>query len=317
VRLTTLDAALQQHGWNDIAVVKIDAEGEEANILQGGREFFSRLSPLVLYEVKAGARLHLELVTAFAALGYRSYRLVPGLDVLAPFQPDAPDPYLLNLFCCKADRAALLAADGHLVEAATGAPTSVPKSHYWERTLANLPYGRQLLPAWKSSAQAAGRGELDAAMALFAFSHDRTQQPDRRFAALEFSFNILRRLCDGSSRLLRLASLARVAAAYGARAIAVEALQKLTTAMLAQQEIEPDEPFLVPTSRFDTLPPGGNIADWVLAAALEELERLERFSSFYAGSSGKQRLELIRRLGFDSGEMQRRLALVNQRYGFT
>jgi protein O-GlcNAc transferase len=199
VPLTTLDEALQRHGWNDIAVVKIDAEGEEANILQGGKEFFSRLSPLILYEIKAGSTLHLELIAAFAALGYRSYRLVPGLDVLTPFQANAwPDLYLLNLFCCKADRAALLAADGYLIETATQVPSSLLETHYWNRTLANLPYGGQLLQAWKSSAQASGRGELDASLALFAFGNDRTQQPGLRFAALELSFNILRRLCDKS-----------------------------------------------------------------------------------------------------------------------
>jgi FkbM family methyltransferase len=318
VPLTTLDEALQRHGWNDIAVVKIDAEGEEANILQGGKEFFSRLSPLILYEIKAGATLHLELVAAFSALGYRSYRLVPGLDVLTPFNPDAgADPYLLNLFCCKADRAALLAADGHLVDKTPEVPTSLLGNHYWNRALANLPYGAQLLPAWKSSAQADGRGELEAALALFALSNDRTQASGLRFAALEFSFNVLRGLCDKSLRLLRLASLARVAAAYGARHVAVEALGKLATAMLAQQEIDPGEPFLVPAARFDTLPPGGNIADWLLAAVLEELERLGHYSSFYAGPASKQRLDLIRRLGFGNDEMQRRLALVNQRFGFT
>jgi FkbM family methyltransferase len=318
VPLTTLDDALRLHGWSDIAVVKIDAEGEEANILQGGKEFFNRLSPLILYEIKAGSTLHMELVAAFSALGYRSYRLVPGLDMLTPFQPTAgADPYLLNLFCCKADRAALLAADGHLVEAAPAVPAALLDNHYWNRTLAYLPYAGPLLSAWKSSANASGRGELDAALALFAFSQDSMQQPALRFAALELSFNILRGLCDRSFRLLRLATLARVAAAYGARGVAVEALGKLTNAMLAQQEVDPGEPFLVPAPRFDPLPPGGNVADWLLAGALEELERLERFSSFYAGPSSRQRLDLIRRLGFGSEEMHRRLALVNQRFGFT
>jgi hypothetical protein len=211
----------------------------------------------------------------------------------------------------------LLTADGHLVEAAPAVPAGLLENHYWNRTLASLPYAGPLLPAWKSSAQASGRGELDAALALYAFSQDRMQQPGLRFAALEFSFNILRGLCNRSLRLLRLASLARVAAAYGARGVAVDALGKLTNAMLAQQDVDPGEPFVVPASRFDTLPPGGNIADWLLAAALEELERLERFSSFYAGPSSKQRLDLIHRLGFGSEEMQRRLALVNQRFGFT
>jgi FkbM family methyltransferase len=316
VQLTTLDEALQRHGWDDIALVKMDAEGEEANILKGGREFFSRLSPLIMYEIKAGATLHVELVAAFSALGYRSYRLVPGLDLLTPFQPDAGcDPYLLNVFCCKPDRAGLMAAEGHLTDTAPEVPLSLLGNYYWNRTVANLPYGRQLLQAWKSSSQRPGRGEHDAALALFQFSSDHAQPSHLRFAALEFSFRVLRQLCATSSTHVRLASLSRVAAAYGERRVAVDALGKLATGILEQQELDPSEPFLAPARRFDTVAPGQNVADWLLASALEELERLSHFSSFYAGSSCKQRLEIIRQLGLGDEEMHRRLALVNQRFG--
>ena len=85
VRLVTLDDCLQRYGWKKIDFLKIDAEGEEANIIEGGRRFFADLSPLILYEVKAGEAVHLELVHKFAALGFDSYRLVPGLDLLVPF----------------------------------------------------------------------------------------------------------------------------------------------------------------------------------------------------------------------------------------
>lgn len=316
VPLTTLDEALERHGWEGIAVLKIDAEGEEANILKGGRDFFSRLSPLIQYEAKAGSTLHLELIAAFAALGYRSYRLVPGLDLLTPFQRDAtPDPYLLNLFCCKTDRAALLIADGYLVDATPEIPPSLPEKYQWRHALAGLPYGKQLLRTWKSSEKTSDKGELDRALALFAFSRDGTQWPSLRFAALESSFNELRRLCEEKTPCLRLASLSRVAAAYGARGVAVDAMGKLANAILAQQKVDPGEPFLVPAPRFDTLPVGSKIGNWLLASVLEELERLGHYSSFYAGPSSKQRLEIIHQLGFASTEMQRRLTLVNQRFG--
>ena len=59
-------------------------------------------------------------MSKFAALGFDSYRLVPGLDVLVPFDPAAThDGYLLNLFCCKPDRAAALSDRGLLLDAAS------------------------------------------------------------------------------------------------------------------------------------------------------------------------------------------------------
>ena len=82
VPLVTLDDCLREHGWQRVDFVKIDAEGEEHNILKGGERFFAELSPLVQYEVKAGTELHLELVQLFRERGYDSYRLVPVQSLL-------------------------------------------------------------------------------------------------------------------------------------------------------------------------------------------------------------------------------------------
>lgn len=161
VRLVTLDDCLQRYGWSDIGFVKIDAEGEEANILKHGKRFFAKLSPLVMYEVKAGEDLHMDLVHAFAAIGYTSYRLVPGLNVLIPFDGTMPpDNYLLNLFCCKQDRATALAACGLLIDAIALSSTeqsihdhgnSIANRdlYHWRSTLAKLPYGIQMAAQWE------------------------------------------------------------------------------------------------------------------------------------------------------------------------
>ena len=114
VSLVTLDECMDQFRWRDIDLIKIDAEGEENNILKGGHRFFSELTPLVQFELRKDAStMNFGLIKEFAALEYNSYRLVPGLELLAPFSTDDnPDPYLLNLFCCKGDRASRLATRG-------------------------------------------------------------------------------------------------------------------------------------------------------------------------------------------------------------
>ena len=71
VRLVTLDDCLQRYGWKRIDFLKIDAEGEEANIIEGGRRFFADLSPLILYEVKAGEE-HASRVGARSSLPWVS-----------------------------------------------------------------------------------------------------------------------------------------------------------------------------------------------------------------------------------------------------
>jgi hypothetical protein len=74
--------------------------------------------------------------------------------------------------------------------------------------------------------------------------------------------------------------------------------------------MDPNEPFLAPLERFDWVVPGEKLGNWILGAVLEQLERRQRFSSFYAGPSALERLEVIQKLGFGSPEMGRRLELV-------
>jgi protein O-GlcNAc transferase len=326
VTLVTLDECLARYGWQDIELVKIDAEGEEANILKGGERFFAQLSPLVQYEIKAGADLHLELVAAFAALGYDSYRLVPGLDLLIPFDPAAPvDGFLLNLFCCKPDRAAQLAARGKLLDSAGMDAAAVSlnsllanaetdKVYDWQSFLVKLPYGSELEKEWVATMVAGGRDEVAEALSCYAIGRDPILPAGVRFLALQAGFRRFTALCEQQATQPRLASLARVASDYGARSIAVNALAQLSAAILRQQQVDTSEPFLAPAERFDTLLPGEAIGNWVLAAVLEELERLGSFSSFYTGDAAAlQRLQIIRELGYGSREMQRRLGLVEAR----
>ncbi len=330
VPLVTLDERMERWAWQHIDFVKIDAEGEEANILKGGARFFNELSPLVQYEIKAGSQLHLDLARQFAELGYASYRLVPGLQLLVPFDRERPsDGFLLNLFCCKPDRARQLAAQGFLLQApAAGrapgiepmtpdpAEPSIHAEHGWRHTLAGLPYGAMLSDTWEQTAAAAGRAEVEKALALYCASLDVRRSAAERFGALEAGFHQMAALCDQAPSHLRWASLARMAADCGARSVAVEALRKLAAVIERRQQVDTSEPFVAPAKRFDAIAPGAaGLAAWVVAAVAEELERLDSFSSFYTEAAAKPRLDLIRSLGFGSDEMVRRRNLVHRRFG--
>ena len=330
VPLVTMDDRMSAYGWRDIDFVKIDAEGEEGNILKGGGRFFSELSPLVQYEVKAGDKVHMELVQAFAELGYAPYRLVPGLRLLAPFDARSPlDPYLLNLFCCKPDCARRLADRGYLVTATSSHTVASENAadggvaerlgdlgiYHWRNVLAKLHYGNQLAGLWEQT-MAGGRGEeVGAALALYAASKDFALSPGKRLGALEVSYTKFKTICENEPSYLRLSSLARVARDYGARAIAVNALGQLSNNIFRDQQINMGEPFLVAGERFDSISPAKeNLGNWVLAAILEEYERLASYSSFYTQNSARQRLEIIHNLGFGSEEMRRRLSLLQKLY---
>lgn len=326
VRVVTLDQCLHDYGWRNITLLKIDAEGEEVNIIEGAREFFAALSPLVLYEIKAGRDFHLDLVRRFADIGYDSYRLIPGLNLLVPFEPDTrPDAYLLNLFCCKADRAASLANAGFLVDSSAATLSgeardlanfleSEKTKYPWPQVLAGLPYAAPLLPRWMQATESADRKEITGAISYFAIGHDTSLVPRLRFAALERGLGAIRDVCRHQPSHLRLLSLARIAADYGSRHEAVTALNQLCARVGHDNPEDFDEPFLAPSERFDSLDPNDSLRTWLVAGVLEELELLATYSSYFNGEDSKLRLETIASMGLASSEMKRRLQLIQLRF---
>jgi FkbM family methyltransferase len=326
VSLVTLDDCMDHYCWTDIDLIKIDAEGEEANIVKGGRRFFENLAPLVQFELRNNATdMNFGLVRDFAAIGYNSYRLLPSLSLLVPFDAESPaDSYLLNLFCCNAARADRLAARGVLLRSAdlAGVGESLATNrnrndagaaYHWRHALAHLAYAAPLASVWGRAEEAGESAEVRQALSFYARSRDAALSMAERFRALEASFLQIRALCEREPSRLRLASLARIAHDFGERTVAVTALTQLVESIRISGVVEPNEPFLAPLERFDSIAPGEALGSWVLGAALEQLEQRAWFSSFYAGPSALDRLEAIHALGFGSPAMERRLELVRMR----
>src|SRR5215467_1853730 len=127
VPLATLDGFAAAAGAANIDFLKLDAEGEELNILAAGQDFMHRESPLVMFEVKVGTEHNPELAAAFRKLGYGIYRLIGPDRLLVPHpEGEALDPFELNLFACKEERAAQLAARGLLIRACAGGTSPKP-----------------------------------------------------------------------------------------------------------------------------------------------------------------------------------------------
>jgi FkbM family methyltransferase len=311
VVLKTLDQCLAEHGWDDVALVKLDAEGEELAIVRGGAAFFARLSPLVMFELRDGSGVHPEVVAAFAALGYAAYRLVPGLGVLAPMDDvSALDPAALNLFCCKPDRAARLAARRLLAgHAAAPAPAAD-----WMERLERMPYAARLAPSWRFNAEDAAPGgdEYADALGLHAAAMDEGVVVAARCAALAAAHVRLAAARTHAVTPARLSTAARVAWALGHRTACVEALAPLVRPSLAGEAPGLGEPFLPASARFDALVPDA-LEPWFGASVLEQFERARAFSSFYTGDSAIAIVDRIAALGYASDEMRARRAVAAAR----
>ncbi len=317
VKLTRLDDCIEQYGWNGMDFVKMDAEGEEVRILEGGCDFFTRFSPLVMFELKHGNEVNHGLIEAFQRLGYQTWALVPGLQVLAPFNPHEPhDEYLLNLFACKEDAARRLAAEGLL---ALDTPETVKPFADWQISLPRLPYGKALMEIWQESVREHPQPgwkayEQSLNHYLSALEADSAGQA---LAHLQLAFSGMVSLFDVHMSTARLMTLARIAANLGYRSVAVHALNQVAVGFEQNPVFRPLEPFLTVSCTAEQVDMENRMADWALAQTLAERERLRAYSSYFTGEESLPSLELLEQLGFMDNHMRRRLKMIRMRHGAT
>jgi len=117
VELVALDQWWIDRDRPDIAFLKIDAEGAEVEVLTGSRRMLDACDPLVLCELKHGKDVNLQMCAALRRSGRELLRLVPGPQILVPFDEAGPiDGYQMNILACGRERARDL-EDADLVEA--------------------------------------------------------------------------------------------------------------------------------------------------------------------------------------------------------
>ena len=311
VEITSLDLEAAERGWPAPDFVKIDAEGEEERVLAGGADFFSRHSPLVMFEIMAGRTINERLMSTFPSMGYRLYQMLPTTPVLIPLGLEgAPTTIELNLFAAKSDRALALAQAGLLVEAL---PDWQPDEQVRSEFLAlwNAQAFAPVLAPMLGDLAALDPDYRDALGAYAFWRMVDNPLPDR-CAALFYAFRVLCALCERAGTAARLSTLARVAWEAGARVACAQALDTLV-GDLQPDWIENCEPFWPACPRFDTVAANGRARAWFVTSVVEQSERIRGFSSFFAGASPV--FEWLCEQPLASIEMQRRRVLLAARAG--
>ncbi|MDI9406330.1 MAG: FkbM family methyltransferase [Chitinophagaceae bacterium] len=319
----SLDDWIKSHQLEDsISIMKIDAEGQESAILQGGAKFFATQSPLVMYEIKAGSDMNLGLINEFSELGYDSYSFVPGINAAVPVRKNTDiDSYCLNLLACKPDRAEVLANRGYLLTRERlsvqsldwQADSEMESIRHWQQ----CDYVKLLDQHWQQQDKT-DNSRLYQAIGLYYFSTSLRHSLAERYESLMKSFNQMEQLLSESTSddclLPRLSSFARVSRAVGFRVKSVNALQSLCSKLLAKQPFSLNEPFLISNADFDNqIVLNNRVAEFVLASTLYQLNELASYSSFYSPKESLGRIELIERTGYGNKRTTWIRSLINKR----
>jgi FkbM family methyltransferase len=315
IKLLNLDQELAMRNWQKIDFIKLDAEGEEAKILTGGKRFFLEQSPLIMFELKHGKHINMRLIQLFKNLGYEIYYLISSLGCLVPFDVNQPvDGYQLNLFACKLDRSQQLAERSLLV---TQIPEKslLPKPSYWLEAIAALNYATPFLNHWQEYVMVANADSQIYLEGLNYFFLTKTVNlsPGEKFASLEHSFKCIQEAVKTQASFTRYCSLARVAAELGKRQISVEILEKLITNINSGRLIRVNEPFLPVSQQYDDQIFNNNLQDWFLVSIVETCENRRVFSSYFSAKQSVSSLNQIIHKPFHSHKSEVRLLLANKR----
>lgn len=308
ILLLTLDHCARKYHWRDIDFIKLDAEGEESNILKKGEIFLSSVSPLIMFELKHVSKVNLPLINRFKKLGYESYRLIPGLNVLVPFNPDEPfDDYLLNLFCCKQDKATFLESKKIIVKQWEEIDRS-PNIKTVIEHFTKLPFGKSFNKLTFDN----GKTSKDYLEILTSYilALSETTNTIEKVGYLMTALNCLRNMLkDGEQSIERLATFARIAFDAGERSLGVDILYYLINRYGENVDFEITEPFVPASSKYDTIP-HNNVKEWLFSSILEQYIIKEAFSSYFSRSESLPLLKTLGNLGFMDEDMQRREEMI-------
>lgn len=303
VKLSTLDRCQDIYGWGDIDFIKLDAEGAEESILDGGTEFLATQSPLIMYELKHENKINKPLISKFSSLGFQNYRLIPGLNILIPFDQDKPfDGYLLNLFACKADRAEILKRDGYLVD-------SLPKE---------LPIDKRAIESYINRLSfdiSTPPSSTDYSLLLNTYIMAQlANDSQEKVAYLSIAFNQINKIVkDKNLTIESLSSCARVAFDMGERSVGVNILSSILKSSNINNFKIKEGSFPV-LKKYDDTPAEDSPENWILASIYEAYIEKHAFSTYFTKANTFSIFKHLEETGFMDSGMYKKYQLLKKCY---
>ncbi len=307
VAMASLDALDAEHAFGAVDFIKLDVEGHEAQVVRGGRAFFALRSPLVMLEIKAADEVDYAAASMLEELGYALYRLVPGLGVLTPFDKEEADPYLLNLFACKADRAERLAARGLLRTSAPDeeAIASIEEVSVAIRAIPALAPHAAFFDAWLADAPAQDPYLL--LLRRWVCANNPALPVALRCVALEAAAQLARSVIAGPAGLARCLTAARVLRAWGQRGLAVSVIGRNLPAVLQGADLTIDAPLIPPLASHETW--ATDAASWIKAGVIESAALWSTFAGYWGEPTQASAAELLAYFGRQTPLFERRRQL--------
>ncbi len=284
----------------DVDFLKLDAEGAEVEVLAGAGRMLEACDPLLLCELKHGEDVNLSMCAALRRSGRELLRLVPGPQILVPFDEGGPiDGYQMNILACGPERARRLEDDGWLVRSIGTAAGSCSHEELssWIADHGDLPE-----PADWSGMPA----DLVEAISCLVAATSSTAAASARMSATTRAFELAAAIVEDLQEPAMLASCAEIAYFAGERTKGNAWLARGTESIFGDPHARHRHPCLQRGVRGESEPPD------LLGLRTAMLSRLETrlvWSNQFHGLQNAKLLRLSAAMGRLDPAIDRRLKL--------
>lgn len=313
----SLDEREHPDKQSPLKIIRINISGNVEELLSGASALLQRQSPLIALEVPSTLPTPIIVPNILLDLSYSPYRFLPGPEKIIPLSDQDLENFSDSLFLCKRDTATALNSKGFL--ALQLSDIEIPELHQ-SKTLSDLysryAYAPVFATDWQNAAPLPGWQTYFTSLNLYLMSlieNDIT----KTCSELKKAYQLLSLTCDTHPSLTRLLTLARMAHDFGMKTHSLNILHGVLDIVLENSSLLDlhAEPFLVPHPRFDDVSCGQFEGDWILAAILEQIERIEHPTSYACNRDDLLRLEMIDSSGFGSKFNERKRQLLRLQLG--
>ena len=321
VSVQTLDNIKDKFEDVCINFVKLDAEGEEANIIRGAEVFIKEHDPLFMFEFKHGSRINNELLEVFTEKEFKLLQLVPGLNALLPVNvEDDFDDFQLNLFSCSEQRFETLKSDDLVIDSIVQQIELPDNFNETWRSVADHIYFPDLYSlVSKYSEQINSHTDTLYMEAINAYylAKNEGYSLNTRYSLLQHAYSLIQQVVKEPTRLEYFLSFARIALDLGYRATCLQALNLIIDNIDILQKSQTILPFIPVYDEDFVNQIKPSIQEQMLLKVLEAYEKLRSFSSYFLGGKNLHELETLINFGSKDHEILRRYQLAKIRNNTT
>jgi len=253
-----------------------------------------------------------EYIEQMQSQSFTAFRFIPGLNLLVPYAESfAPEQTAQPIFFCPAERANALAAKGDLAQQIATSLNLPDDIDYWQKPIEPCTFATELLDIWKKQVAAQQTSNdwesVRNALTAYAMAHNGNITPNERFGFLCAAFSLLLNTPELQSCIPRLCTVARIANELGNTEATIQALQMAIEGIKVTQTFVPSEPFLPVAKCYDQTNSDNNLAEWVLAQLLAQIQLLQYSPSFSNQSILQETAATLQNLGFPNHTINQRI----------